>query len=44
MNNFERCTTCGLIRVKLELNDLRNLAHFLMSMLLVLENNIDTII
>jgi len=43
-NNFERYTTCELIRLKLELNDLRNLTHFLMSTLLMFENNIDTLI
>jgi len=40
MNNFERYTTCELIHLKLELNDLRNLNHLLMSMLLMLENKI----
>ena len=40
INDFERYTTCELIRLKLELNDLRNLNHFLMSMFLMLENNI----
>ena len=29
-NNFERYTACELIRLKLELNDLRNLTHFLL--------------
>jgi len=43
MSNFERYMTCELIRLKLELNDLRNLTHFLMSMLLMLENNIDNL-
>jgi len=44
MNNVERYTTCELIRLKFELNDLRNLTHFLKSMLLMLENNIDTLL
>jgi len=40
INNFERYATCESIRLKLELSDLRNLTHFLMSMLLMLENNL----